>query len=45
MNPCLLFCKTKLLHESLRLRIVTAEVAVDHCLILCTTLFEDVPAE
>ena len=45
MNPCLLFCKTKLLHESLRLRIVTAEVAVDHCLVLCTTLLKDVLAE
>ena len=37
--------KAKLLHESLWLWIVTAEVAVDHCLVLCTTLLKDVLAE
>ena len=37
--------KAKLLHEGLWLRIVTAEVAVDHGLVLCTTHFENVLAE
>ena len=38
LEPVMLFHQTELLHESLRLRIVTAEVAVDHSLILCATL-------
>ena len=33
----MLFCQSKLLHKSLWLRIVAAEVAVDHSLILCST--------
>ena len=40
-----LLCKTELLHEGLWLWIVTTEVAVDHCLVLCTTHLEDVLAE
>ena len=38
LEPMMLFHQTEFLHESLRLRIVSAEVAVDHSLILCATL-------
>ena len=41
----LLFCKSKLLHQGLWRWIMAAEVAVDHSLILCATLFKDVLAE
>ena len=37
--------KPELLHKSLWLRIVTAEVAVDDSLVLCTALLEDVLSE
>ena len=40
-----LLCQSKLLHESLWLWIVTTEIAVDHSLILSTTLREDILAE
>ena len=37
--------KSELLHKSLWLRIMTAEVAVDHSLILSATLLKDLLAE
>ena len=41
----LLLCKSKLLHQGLWRWIMAAEVAVDHSLILCTTLLQDVCTE
>ena len=40
-----LFHKPQLLHQSLRLRVVTAEVAIDDSLVFHAALFEDFLAE